>query len=50
MKIKKKYVLKDWVIELLIIILFTLFMTACVCLYFERIETINNWDRVVELK
>lgn len=42
----KKYKLKKWVIEFIVIFMLALFMFIALCLYCERIEKITNWDRV----
>lgn len=41
----KKYRLKPWVIELLLIIAFTIYVITCVTLYVDRVNNINEWDR-----
>lgn len=45
----KKYRLKPWVIELLLIIAFTIYVITCVTLYMDRVNNINNWDRSLDV-
>lgn len=45
----KKYRLKPWVIELLLIIAFTIYVIICITLYIDRVNNINDGDRSLDV-